>query len=92
MNKGEEIVKPLRKTMKKLARCPSRNTAQKLVEANFQTHPMKRIGESLANVTADVRQTVVKKGIIENKNGNANCTCGKVETQWHLELQRKRNS
>jgi hypothetical protein len=29
------------------------------------------------------KHALVKKGIIENKIGNANCTCGKIETQWH---------
>jgi hypothetical protein len=28
------------------------------------------------------KHALVKKGIIENKPGNANCTCGKTETQW----------
>ena len=29
------------------------------------------------------KHALVKKGIIENKPGNANCTCGKTEAQRH---------
>jgi hypothetical protein len=37
------------------------------------------------------KHALVKKGIVENKDGNANCTCGKVETQWHTMPSCKEN-
>jgi hypothetical protein len=37
------------------------------------------------------KNALVKKGIVENKDGNANCTCGKAETQWHTMPSCKEN-
>ena len=40
------------------------------------------------------KHALVKKGIIENKNGNANCTCGKIETQngTHYRIAKNKES
>ena len=66
---------------------------------------MKRVGQCNGGRKADggtpydkSRQTyhwlmtkhaLVKEGIIGRKNGNADCTCGKVETQRHAHLNCK---
>ena len=111
MYKGEEIVKPLRDTMKKLAeeahnaKYCGETRQGKLVDASGETH-WGIVGQCNGR-TADggtqqdkARQTfhwrmtkhaLVKKGIVENKDGNANCTCGKVETQWHTMPSCKEN-
>jgi hypothetical protein len=30
------------------------------------------------------KHALFEKGIIEDTRGNADCACGKVETQWHV--------
>jgi hypothetical protein len=103
MYKGEEIIKPLRKTMKKLAQeihnrkyCGETRHGR-LEKAADETHwgivgQCNRRRSDGGRPYDKARQTyhwlmtkhaLVKKGIVENKNGNANCTCGKIETQWH---------
>ena len=103
MYKGEEIIKPLRKTMKKLAQeihnrkyCGETRNGR-LEKAADETH-WGIVGQCNGRRSDGgrpydkARQTyhwlmtkhaLVKKGIVENKNGIANCTCGKIETQWH---------
>jgi hypothetical protein len=56
MYKGEEVVKPMRKTMKKLAqKLITRNTAKTLVEVNFQRRQRKRTGALLDNAMVEGR-------------------------------------
>ena len=37
------------------------------------------------------KHALVEKGMIEDTRGNADCACGKVETQWHVLLSCKEN-
>ena len=104
MYKGEEVVKPMRKTMKKLAQIAhhekycNETRRGKLSKAADETHwgivGQCNGGRKMNGGTPydKSRQTyhwlmtkhaLVKKGIIDNKPGSANCTCGKTETQWH---------